>query len=81
MKHQVTVKVETKKHFLGIPYRTTEKKHLVVDGKTYWKMQKDLRAAEKDAARRRQKRLDFFEEVILEEEEEPDEWIDEFWEK
>lgn len=38
MKHTVTVQVETKKHFLGIPYTTTEKQKFVVDGKTYRKM-------------------------------------------
>ena len=38
MKHRVTVKVETKKHFLGIPYKTMVKKRIEVDGKTYRKM-------------------------------------------
>ena len=41
MKHKVTVKVETKKHFLGIPYHVTEKKRIEVDGKTYRKMKRD----------------------------------------
>lgn len=41
MKHTVTVEVETKKHFLGIPYKTTEKKRITVDGKTYRKMKKE----------------------------------------
>lgn len=41
MKHTVTVEVETKKHFLGIPYKTTEKKRIIVDGKTYRKMKNE----------------------------------------
>ena len=41
MKHTVTVRVETRKHFLGIPYMATEKKKLVVDGKTYLKMKRE----------------------------------------
>ncbi len=49
MKRRVTVEVETRKHFLGIPYTATEKKHIMVDGKTYRKMKK----AEQDAAERK----------------------------
>ena len=53
MKHRVTVQVETKKHFLGIPYKAVEKKHITVDGKTYRKMrreeQKRQRGAENEA--------------------------------
>ena len=41
MKHKVTVQVETKKHFLGIPYKAVEKKSITVDGKTYRKMQQE----------------------------------------
>ena len=41
MKHKVTIQVETKRHFLGIPYKTTEKKHILVDGKTYRKMKQE----------------------------------------
>ncbi len=41
MKHKVTVEVETTKHFLGIPYKSTEKKRITVDGKTYRKMQRE----------------------------------------
>ena len=40
MKHKVTVEVKTKKHFLGIPYETAEKKRITVDGKTLRKMKK-----------------------------------------
>ena len=36
--------METKKHFLGIPYRTTEKKRITVDGKTYRKMKREDQA-------------------------------------
>lgn len=43
MKHKVTVEIETKKHFLGIPYKTTEKKRITVDGKTYRKMKQEER--------------------------------------
>ena len=43
MKHKVKVEVETRKHFLGIPYTATEKKHIMVDGKTYRKMKKEER--------------------------------------
>ena len=43
MKHRVTVEVETRKHFLGIPYTATEKKHIMVDGKTYRKMKQEER--------------------------------------
>ena len=53
MKHRVTVEVETKKRFLGIPYTATEKKHIMVDGKTYRKMKKEERGRqlrEMDAA-------------------------------
>ena len=38
MKHRVTVEVEKKKHFLGIPYTVTEKQKIEVDGKTYRRM-------------------------------------------
>ena len=41
MKHRVTVEVETRKCFLGIPYKATEKKKVTVDGKTYRKMKKN----------------------------------------
>ena len=41
MKHRVTVEVETKKRFLGIPYTTTEKRRMIVDGKTYRKIKKE----------------------------------------
>ena len=41
MKHKVTVHVETKKRFLGIPYTVTEKKHITVDGRTYRQMKRD----------------------------------------
>jgi len=41
MKHTVTVEAETKKHFHGIPYKTTEKKKITVDGKTYRKMKNE----------------------------------------
>ena len=53
MKHRVTVEVETKKRFLGIPYTSTEKKRIVVDGKTYRKMkqaEQDRQLREADAA-------------------------------
>ncbi len=46
MKHKVTVEVETKKHFLGIPYMVTEKKKVMVDGKTYWQMKQEERDRE-----------------------------------
>ncbi len=41
MKHAVTVEVEMKKHFLGIPYKTTGKKRIMVDGKTCRRMKKE----------------------------------------
>ena len=47
MKHKVTVEVETKKHFLGISYKTTEKKRIMVDGKTYRKLKKEERERDK----------------------------------
>ncbi len=53
MKHSVTVEVETKKRFLGIPYAVTEKKRIMVDGKTYRKMKQeefDRQRAEADEA-------------------------------
>ena len=40
MKRKVTVEVETKKRFLGIPYTATEKKRITVDGKTYREMKR-----------------------------------------
>ncbi len=43
MKHTVTVEVDTKKHFLGIPYRSVEKQRITVDGKTYRKMKREER--------------------------------------
>lgn len=43
MKHRVTVEVKTRKHFLGIPYTATEKKHIMVDGKTYRRMKQEER--------------------------------------
>lgn len=45
MKHKVTVEVETRKHFLGIPYTVTEKKRMIVDGKTYRRMERERRKA------------------------------------
>ena len=53
MKHRVTVEVETKKRFLGIPYTATEKRRIMVDGKTYRKMKQeefDRQRAEADEA-------------------------------
>ena len=44
VKHKVTVQVETKKHFLGIPYKTIEKKRITVDGKTDRKMKHEEQA-------------------------------------
>ncbi len=38
MKHRITVEEKTRKHFLGIPYTVTEKKQVMVDGKTYRRM-------------------------------------------
>ena len=46
MKHRVTVETKTKKHFLGIPYTATEKKHIMVDGKTWQKMKREQQEAE-----------------------------------
>lgn len=46
MKHRVTVEVEKKKHFLGIPYTVTEKQKIEVDGKTYRKMKWEERERE-----------------------------------
>ena len=43
MKHRVTVQKETRKHFLGIPYTTGRKEHIIVDGKTYRKMKQTER--------------------------------------
>ena len=45
MKHKVTVQVDTKKHFLGIPFKATEKKSIMVDGKTCRKMKREEREA------------------------------------
>lgn len=64
MKHKVTVRVETKKHFLGIPYTATEKKRITVDGKTYRKMKK----AEQDEAARRDEETLACAAIVLEEE-------------
>ena len=44
MKHKVTVTVEEKRRFLGIPYTTTKKKRITVDGRTYRKMKDEERA-------------------------------------
>ena len=43
MKHTVMVNVEMKKRFLGIPYTSTEKKRMTVDGKTYRRMKREER--------------------------------------
>lgn len=43
MKHKVTVEVEVKKRIPGIPFKTTEKKRIIVDGKTYRKMKQEER--------------------------------------
>ncbi len=51
MKHRITVEVETKRHFLGIPYTATEKKHITVDGQTYRKMKREK---QQEAERRRE---------------------------
>ena len=48
MKHRVTVEVEKKKHFLGIPYTVTEKQKIEVDGKTYRKMKREEREREQE---------------------------------
>lgn len=53
MKHRVTVEVETRHRFLGIPYTMTEKKRITVDGKTYREMKRAEQARrqeEEDAA-------------------------------
>lgn len=65
MKHRVTVEVETKKHFLGIPYTTLEKKRIEVDGKTYRKMKQE----ERDRQLREQDEAAAAALVVLEEEE------------
>ena len=52
MKHNVTVEVETKKRFLGIPYKTIEKRRIMVDGKMYRKMKQDERERLKKAGPR-----------------------------
>lgn len=64
MKHKVTVEAEAKKHFLGIPYKTTEKKRIMVDGKTYRKMKQE----ERDQAARRADEMVACAAVVLEEE-------------
>ena len=46
MKHRVTVEVEAKHHFLGIPYTNTKKKRIEVDGKTYRQMKREERDRE-----------------------------------
>ena len=51
VKHRMTVEVKEKKHFLGIPYTATEKKHIMVDGKTYRKMKREERDRESRAVR------------------------------
>ena len=43
VKHRVTVEVEKKKQFLGIPYTVKEKQKVIVDGKTFRKMKKEER--------------------------------------
>lgn len=43
MKHKVTVEVETKKRFPGMPYRTTGKERITADGKTYRRMKREQR--------------------------------------
>ena len=50
VKHRVTVEVETKKHFLGIPYTVTEKKNIMVDGKTYRRMKQEELARQRAEA-------------------------------
>ena len=64
MKHRVTVDVETRKHFLGIPYTATEKKHIMVDGKMYRKMKKE----EQEKRARREDEVAAAALVVLEEE-------------
>ncbi len=64
MKHRVTVETEIKKHFLGIPYKTTEKKRIMVDGKTYKRMKQEER---KESERRTDEALACAA-IILEEE-------------
>ena len=65
MKHRVTVEVETKKRFLGIPYTAVEKKRIEVDGKTYRKMKQE----ERDRQLREQDEAAAAALVVLEEEE------------
>ena len=50
MKHKVTVRVEAKKHFLGIPYTVSEKKRIIVDGKTYRRMKQEEQERQRAAA-------------------------------
>ena len=45
MKHRVTIETETRKHFPGVPYTATEKRHIMVDGKTCRKMKREEREA------------------------------------
>ena len=65
MKHRVTVEVETKKRFLGIPYTAVEKKRIEVDGKTYRKIKQEGR----DRLLREQDEAAAAALVVLEEEE------------
>ena len=67
MKYRVTVEVETKKRFLGIPYTAVEKKRIDVDGKTYRKIKQE----ERDRQLREQDEAIAAALVVLEEEE----WI------
>ena len=65
MKHRVTVKVETKKHFFCIPYTVTEKKHIMVDGKTYRKMKREEREKEARKAKEALAREAIWEEEMV----------------
>lgn len=39
----VTVEVESRKHFLGVPCTVKEKQRIIVDGKTYREMKQEER--------------------------------------
>lgn len=52
MKHRVTVEIERKRHFLGIPYTMTEKQKIEVDGKTYRKMKQEERKRKQEEENR-----------------------------
>ena len=65
MKHRVTVTVKEKRRFLGIPYTTSKKKRITVDGKTYRRMEEEERARQEKRSKEALACVEIWEEEMI----------------